>query len=98
MNSIQSIPRKLALAIFAFVALFNTSFGASIGDMNKDALAAMKSGKWAEAQAILVKATNAYDSRAPQLYGPRFGWFWYHRGYCEIKLGMFDFNFTCFNF
>ena len=89
MNSIQSIPRKLALAIFAFVALFNTSFGASIGDMNKDALAAMKSGKWAEAQAVLVKATNAYDSRAPQLYGPRFGWFWYHRGYCEIKLGMF---------
>ena len=72
MNSIQSIPRKLALAIFAFVALFDTSFGASIGDMNKDALAAMKSGKWAEAQAILVKATNAYDPRAPQLYGPRF--------------------------
>ena len=65
MNSIQSIPRKLALAIFAFVALFDTSFGASIGDMNKDALAAMKSGKWAEAQAVLVKATNAYDPRAP---------------------------------
>ena len=69
MNSIQSIPRKLALAIFAFVALFNTSFGASIGDMNKDALAAMKSGKWAEAQAVLVKATNAYDSRAPSFMG-----------------------------
>ncbi|MFT6862057.1 MAG: tetratricopeptide (TPR) repeat protein [Akkermansiaceae bacterium] len=90
MNSIQSICRKFGIVLLALCGFCATGKGAAIQDMNADALEAMQSGKWAEAHQVLVKATDAFDSRALQLYGPRFGWFWYHRGYCEIKLNMFD--------
>ena len=90
MNSIQSIRRKFGIVLLALCGFCATGKGAAIQDMNADALKAMKSGKWAEAHQVLVKATNAFDARALQLYGPSFGWFWYHRGYCEIKLSMFD--------
>lgn len=90
MTSIPLIYRKLGLVLLALWSLAGPSQGAAIGDMNKAALEAMKAGKWAEAHQVLVNATNAYDGRAPQIYGPRFGWFWYHRGFCELKLALFD--------
>lgn len=46
--------------------------------------------KWNEALGYLREATNTYDDRAPQLYGPKFGWFWYFRGTCELRLGKFE--------
>ncbi|MGC6457053.1 MAG: tetratricopeptide repeat protein [Akkermansiaceae bacterium] len=88
MNTIPKIYRQMGLALLALLS-FATSARGGIQDMNQDALTAMKAGKWAEAHQILVKATNAFDGRALQLYGPRFGWFWYHRGFCELKLNMF---------
>lgn len=90
MNSIQSIRRSFGVVLLALCGFCANVKGAAIQDMNAEALEAMKTGKWAEAHAVLVKATDAYDARALQLYGPRFGWFWYHRGYCEIKLNMFE--------
>lgn len=91
MNSIQSIRRKFGIVFLVLCGFCSTSQGqGGIQEMNADALKFMQAGQWAEAHGVLVKATNAYDARAPQLYGPRFGWFWYHRGYCEIKLNMFD--------
>ncbi|MCK5806690.1 MAG: tetratricopeptide repeat protein, partial [Lentisphaeria bacterium] len=31
-----------------------------------------------------------YDSRALTLFGAKFGWFWYHKGYCELKLQKYE--------
>lgn len=90
MKSIPTLPGKLALLLLALWSFGATAQGQRIGDLNEAALDAMKAGKWAEAHGVLVQATETFDARAPQLYGPRFGWFWYHRGYCELKLAMFD--------
>ncbi|MFT7173295.1 MAG: tetratricopeptide (TPR) repeat protein [Paracoccaceae bacterium] len=90
MNSITSIRRSFGVLFLALFALCAPVQGQALADMHKEALDSMKAGKWPEAHAVLVKATNTYDGRALQLFGPSFGWFWYHRGYCEIKLNMFD--------
>jgi tetratricopeptide (TPR) repeat protein len=90
MNPIPSLPRKLALVLLALWTLGMSAQAQRIGDLNEAALDAMKAGKWAEAHQVLVQATDTFDGRAAQLYGPRFGWFWYHRGYSELKLGMFE--------
>ena len=42
--------------------------------------------KWNEALQALTSATSAFDKNAMKLYGPQFGWFWYHKGFCELKL------------
>ena len=42
--------------------------------------------KWNEALGFLKEATSKFDGRAQQLYGPKFGWFWYNQGFCEFKL------------
>ena len=55
-----------------------------------NSLTAMKAQEWAKAHAILAKAVAQYDGRAKTLFGPRFGWFWYHKGYCELKLGQWE--------
>ena len=61
----------------------------AVREFNTNAITAMKAEKWAEAHAILKKATELYDGRAMTLFGPRFGSFWYNRGYCELMLGMY---------
>tara|TARA_B100000927_G_scaffold260762_1_gene230540 strand:- start:165 stop:3125 length:2961 start_codon:yes stop_codon:yes gene_type:complete len=55
-----------------------------------NSLTAMKAKEWAKAHAILAKAVAQYDGRAKTLFGPRFGWFWYHKGYCELKLRQWE--------
>ncbi len=61
--------------------------GQAISEYNTNAITAMKAGKWAEGHAILKKATELYDGRALTLFGPRFGSFWYNRGFCALMLG-----------
>ncbi len=90
MNSITSIRRSFGIVLLALCAFCAPVQAQALADMHKEALDNMKVGKWAEAHAVLAKATNTFDKRALQLFGPRFGWFWYHRGYCEIKLNQFD--------
>jgi tetratricopeptide (TPR) repeat protein len=90
MNTTKSIRHTFGIVLLALCAFCVPVQGQAVAKMNAEALDAMKAGKWADAHAVLVKATNTYDARALQLFGPRFGWFWYHRGYCEIKLNMFD--------
>lgn len=46
--------------------------------------------KWNEALNYLRQATDTFDGRAMQLFGPKFGWFWYHRGFCELKLNKYQ--------
>lgn len=90
MNSINTLRRHLGALLLAFGALCAPVKGQAIADMHATSLAEMKAGNWPAAYAILVKATDNFDGRALQLFGPRFGWFWYHRGYAEIKLGKFE--------
>lgn len=46
--------------------------------------------KWNEALTLLRQATKTFDGRAMQLFGPKFGWFWYHQGFCELKLNKYE--------
>lgn len=89
MNPIHTIRRQLGVLLLAFGAVVAPVKGQAIADMHATSLTEMKAGNWPAAYAILVRATDNYDARALQLFGPRFGWFWYHRGYAEIKLGKF---------
>ncbi len=90
MNSIQSLRRHLGVLLLAFGAFCAPVKGQAIANLHAEALTEMKAGNWPGAYALLVRATDNFDGRAPQLFGPRFGWFWYHRGYAEIKLNKFE--------
>lgn len=90
MYSIPSLRRNLGLLLLACCALCAPVRGQDIVDYHAEALAEMKAGNWPAAHAVLVKVTDSYDGRALQLFGPRFGWFWYHRGYAATKLGQFE--------
>lgn len=90
MNSKPSLRLSINALLLAVMAICLPAKGQAIADMNAEAMAFMKDEKWAEAYAVLAKATNTYDGRALQIFGPRFGWFWYFRGYSEVKLGMFN--------
>lgn len=89
MNPIHTIRRRFGVLLLALGALCAPVQGQAIADMHAKSLTEMKAGNWPAAYAILVRATDNYDGRALQLFGPRFGWFWYHRGYAEVKLGKF---------
>lgn len=68
----------------------------SIDELWSKSLSAMNEGHWAKAHASLDKAVKIYDARAATLFGPKFGWFWYHKGYCELKLRKFEEAMTSF--
>lgn len=89
MNPIRSLRRQFGVLLLAFGAVCAPVKAQAIADMHATSLTEMKAGNWPAAYAILVRATDNFDGRALQLFGPRFGWFWYHRGYAEIKLGKF---------
>ena len=97
MNSIQSIRRTFGIVVLALCGFCATAQAQTIGEIHADALEKMKTGKWAEAHGVLARATDLYDARALKLFGPSFGWFWYHRGYCELKLNQFDEAINSFN-
>ena len=97
MNSIQSIRRTFGIVVLALCGFCATVQAQTIGEIHADALEKMKTGKWAEAHGVLARATDLYDARALKLFGPSFGWFWYHRGYCELKLNQFDEAINSFN-
>ncbi len=61
-----------------------------------NSLTAMRAKEWAKAHAILSKAVALFDGRAKVLFGPKFGWFWYHKGYCELKMKKWDEAMTSF--
>ena len=91
-------------ALIALLLLFVTSTSvraqSGIEEAHSNALTAMQEArrlgkpegdaKWSEALAILQNATKTYDARAMELFGPKFGWFWYHQGFCELKLNKFS--------
>lgn len=52
----------------------------------EEVVTAVAAGNWKEALAITSRVVERYDSRAKVLWGPKFGWYWYQKGLCEIKL------------
>lgn len=91
-------------ALFALLLMFasSTSLRAQGGveELHSNSLTAMNearrlgmpegAAKWNEALGLLSQATKTFDGRAMQLYGPKFGWFWYHKGFCELKLNKYE--------
>lgn len=92
MNPKNKINRKAGLYGFLLLALSMIAplQGQAVRDFQNKGVAAMRAGKWGEARAIWKKATDIYDGRALTLFGPRFGTFWYNRGFCELRLGMYQ--------
>lgn len=78
------------LALLALVSVPQESSAQGIDTAWSNSLTAMRAKKWAEAHAILAKAVASFDARAPKLFGPKFGWFWYHKGYCELKMRQWE--------
>lgn len=89
MNPISNLSRTFAILMLALGLFCAPVQAQAVRDFNTNAITAMKAGKWAEAQAILKEATDLYDARALTLFGPRFGSFWYNKGYCELMLGQY---------
>ncbi len=77
-NDSQYQPPTNLRAVSSEAGNFGRSVPAqAVREFNTNAITAMKAEKWAEAHAILKKATELYDGRAMTLFGPRFGSFWY---------------------
>ena len=57
-----------------------------IGEFQSNGVTAMKAGKWGEALGIFDQAIKDAGGNAKKIYGSQFGWFWYHKGFCELKL------------
>ena len=91
MNSPLRIPRLPVLLLLALTVMAAPVRAQDdIGTLHTNALTAMKMGKWNDALGYLTTAVNRYDKTAPTLFGSKFGWFWYHKGYCELKLRKFE--------
>jgi len=87
MNKKKSITAAAMIAGASIVGMFPASVHAQ--DINIDmpaAIAAMKSGKWEEAQALLQRVTDTYGERAKSLYGGKFGAIYYDKGRMEMKI------------
>lgn len=90
MTKTRSIPRLLG-GLLLLCCIFSAPLkGQQIDELHTNSLTLMNEKKWAEAHQLLDKAVKIYDKRAMTLFGPRFGWFWYHKGYCELKMRKFD--------
>ena len=91
MTTSHILPRFLGGILLLTVLLTTTPAKAqgSIEELWSKSLSAMNAGEWAKAHSFLDKAVKTYDRRAKTLFGPKFGWFWYHKGYCELKLRRF---------
>ena len=90
MTALPTSRRIVVMMLLVFGALLAPVQAQKLDDLSSQSLTAMRAGEWDKARALLKRATDAFDNRAPTLIGPRFGWFWYHQGYCELKLRLFD--------
>lgn len=76
----------LFASFFAFAGIANAQLGAD-KETYETALTNMKARNWAGARdAISAFIEQNPVEKAVQNYGPRFGWFWYHKGLCEMQL------------
>lgn len=85
------ILKRLAGSLLILLAVLAAPLQAqSIDELHTQSLTSMRQGNWGHALSLLDKAIKQYDGRAPTLFGPKFGWFWYHKGYSELKLRKYE--------
>ena len=83
--------RATVVGIFLlWISCWGAALGKTPADFQREALDLMKVKKWQQAHQVLQKCIDQFDQRAKALYGPKFGWFWYHKGFCEMKLERWD--------
>ena len=85
-------PARILAALLAFLAPVSAPAQSQIEGPEKyrsRANIAMKNDRWDRAYKEICKAIQRFDSRANILFGGKFGWFWYHKGYCEMKMRQF---------
>ena len=83
---------KLAMSVAAALTLSITPALAQegFGDMQGQVLKHLRAGDWKQALAETTETTESLGGRAQQLFGSKFGWFYYYKGYSELKLKMYD--------
>ena len=89
MNLKLNSPRLFGFLMMA-LCLIAPLHGQAVREAQTNGITAMRNGEWAKAQGIWKQATDSFDGRALTLFGPKFGSFWYNRGFCELRLGMFS--------
>lgn len=79
---------KSAAALIAALSLslLGTVSAQNLNTQLTQANQAMQQRQFEKAQALYERITSTYDGRAPMLYGPKFGFMWYRKGICELKL------------
>ncbi len=82
--------RSLRFIFLCFVGSFGAAHAQAIHEYADRASKAMKKNQWVEAHSLLSSATEKFDKLAMVTSGPRFGWFWYQKGLCELKLKRYD--------
>ncbi len=80
----QSVVRRFIYGVFVAV-ISPVVFAQNLDEVRTNSLTAMSAKEWSEAHAILSKTVQQFNGR-DVLFGSKFGWFWYHKGYCELKL------------
>ncbi|MGJ8726045.1 MAG: tetratricopeptide repeat protein [Roseibacillus sp.] len=93
-------PGALIALLLLFVSSTSVRAQGGVEQLHSNSLTAMNearrlgmpegAAKWNEALNLLRQATKTFDARAPKLFGPKFGWFWYHQGFCELKLNKYE--------
>ena len=83
-----SISRFITLTVGLFVAIA-TCASAQLRE-RQEVTNAIQAGNWERALAITERVVKQYESRAKVLWGAKFGWYWYQKGVCELKLERWD--------
>jgi len=85
--------RKISVSILLVLLSLGAVNAQSVQDAYQQSLEKMRASDWQGGLDILSKFVDLKSNKKEaslRKIGPRFGWFWYHRGFCESKLGKFD--------
>lgn len=62
-----------------------------LGDLVNKSISAMNAGKWEEALALSNRIVTTHGANNPlKIHGPKFGDIYYRKGFCELRLRMYD--------
>ena len=78
------------LFLFFFLPLSFSGDCLSVGESFQKLSAALKKKDWKEGIKVADKVIASFDETALYVFGPKFGEFWFYRGYCSLKLGEYE--------
>ncbi|MGJ8655345.1 MAG: tetratricopeptide repeat protein [Akkermansiaceae bacterium] len=86
MKNRKSITLAVTLAGSALVGIMPQTVSAEIGEDVPAAIAAMQDKDWAQAKGLYDKIIKENGERGKALYGGKFGFIYYNKGYTELQL------------